>query len=368
MFHAHGRLWSALVLAICLFPAAASAQTTIGWDPSPNAVGYTVRWGTALGVYTKSSDAGNNTSFTLTNLTPGGTYWAVVEAYGAAGEYSDPSAPLQFVAPPPLDPALSYREHARADFDGDGLNDLLWQDSQNGYLAAWLLTGTHAVKAAVSLSHGANDQTWRIVGTGDFNTDGKPDIVWHNNASGNLRVWYMDGVTRTSQISIDGVGDTRWRVAGIGDFNGDQKPDIIWQHDTAGWLAVWLMNGPTLIGGLDMTPVQVDVQWKIAGTADLNADGKTDLVWRNINNGEVGAWLMNGVNRIRYVPITPQYVDKEWRIASVVDVDGDQTPDLVWHHVQQGWVAVWYMQGTARRDARSFPIAIETIWQLVGPK
>ena len=41
----------------------------------------------------------------------------------------------------PVDAALQAREHARADFNGDGFNDLLWQDTANGYLAAWMLKG-----------------------------------------------------------------------------------------------------------------------------------------------------------------------------------------------------------------------------------
>ena len=35
---------------------------------------------------------------------------------------------------------------------------------------------------------------WKIVGTGDFNSDGKPDILWRNTSTGQNGVWYMDGV------------------------------------------------------------------------------------------------------------------------------------------------------------------------------
>ena len=33
-----------------------------------------------------------------------------------------------------------------------------------------------------------------------------------------------------------------WRIAATGDFNGDGKPDILWQHD-AGGLQIWFMDG-----------------------------------------------------------------------------------------------------------------------------
>lgn len=267
--------------------------------------------------------------------------------------------------------ARRLRENARADFNGDGASDLLWREATRGYMAAWTLRGDLASKTAVSFGLVVDDQDWRIVGTGDFNGDGKPDLVWHHRTTGRIYLWYMDGVVRLghTSFSLFGIGDTRWKVVGVGDFNGDGKPDLVWQHDTLGWLAVWLMNNATLIAGLDMSPIQVDAEWKIAGVGDLNADGKSDLIWRHSTSGTLGAWLMNGVTRTQYVPLDPGVVDDfDWQIAGVTDVNGDGTPDLVWHHLTRGWVAVWHMNGAARVGNGAFPIAIETNWKIVGPK
>ena len=48
----------------------------------------------------------------------------------------------------------------------------------------------------------------------------------------------------TSFIGGGGLGNPgpSWHVAGTGDFNGDGKADILWQNDD-GTPAIWLMNG-----------------------------------------------------------------------------------------------------------------------------
>jgi acetaldehyde dehydrogenase (acetylating) len=53
---------------------------------------------------------------------------------------------------------------------------------------------------------------FHIVGSGDFNGDGRTDILWHNETTGETQIWLMDpqadGLTiqgRATVISRDGV-------------------------------------------------------------------------------------------------------------------------------------------------------------------
>jgi hypothetical protein len=52
--------------------------------------------------------------------------------------------------------------------------------------------------------------TWQIAQTGDFNGDGKSDILW-TDTSGNLAIWFMNGSTVTSAVGLGSVGTT-WTV------------------------------------------------------------------------------------------------------------------------------------------------------------
>jgi hypothetical protein len=61
---------------------------------------------------------------------------------------------------------------------------------------------------------GVADTNWEIVGTGDFNNDGKTDIVWRNKNDGNNTIWLMNGTLWSSSVWLSGVADTNWEIVG----------------------------------------------------------------------------------------------------------------------------------------------------------
>ena len=255
-----------------------------------------------------------------------------------------------------------------SDFDGDGKNDLLVQDSIAGAVEAWFLDSA-TIKGTQSLSHSL-DANWAPVGRGDFNADGKPDLVWQHKTEGWVELWYMDGTNRIAATppSISRLADPLWKIVGVGDFNSDGKPDLMWQHASLRDLAVWQMDGATVNQTLSLTPVRADPLWKVVGVADFNNDGKTDLLWRHTGLGDVAVWLMNGVSRIIHAPLTPFSVpDQRWQVGAVTDLNGDGKPDLVWEHTD-GTVMIWHMNGTSRTTYPIIPVTMPAGWNIVGPK
>ena len=134
------------------------------------------------------------------------------------------------------------------------------------------------------------DNAWEIAGTGDFNGDGKDDILWQHS-SGSAVIGFMvvtplpGGVTFYIQSRVVSTGTARrwscrysvsahrrrrfgsadeWnprdrrgplcaidpssRIVGTADFNADGRADILWRHDS-GAAAMWFMNGTQTVGG-----------------------------------------------------------------------------------------------------------------------
>ena len=85
---------------------------------------------------------------------------------------------------------------------------------------------------------GTGGAGWNIAGTGDFNGDGKSDILWENSATNGVWIWEMDGTTQIGGGSV-GTGGAGWSIAGTGDFSGDGKSDILWQNGASTWIWRW---------------------------------------------------------------------------------------------------------------------------------
>jgi hypothetical protein len=149
------------------------------------------------------------------------------------------------------------------DFNRDGSVDILWRfNGAGGPNVIWYLNGTNWSSSAQLLS--VSDLNWQIVGTGDFNRDGNVDIFWRYNGSGGyVYVWYMDHANWAGGGNLISVADTSWQIAGTGDYNNDGRIDILWRYNGAGgYNYIWYLDGVQWIGGGNLLPV-ADLNWKI---------------------------------------------------------------------------------------------------------
>jgi hypothetical protein len=74
------------------------------------------------------------------------------------------------------------------------------------------------------------------------------------SVAGNAQGVRFNGPTNGASVQNDGsIADTAsgGRAIGAGDYNGDGKADILWQNND-GTAAVWLMNGTSLISGANV--------------------------------------------------------------------------------------------------------------------
>lgn len=207
---------------------------------------------------------------------------------------------------------------------------------------------------------------------GDFNADGQPDVLWRHALSGRNVIWLMNGRVRLSgSFTSPDLRDPAWRVAGTPDLDHDGRSDILWRHPQTGALDAWLMNGLTQSGTTQpLSPAgEPDTSWNVVGTGDFDGDLRADLFWRHSSSGALRLWLMNGLARASETPTTPAAVtDLGWVVVGVGDFSGDGRPDVLWRHQLSGKNVVWVMNG-AVREAGGFttPDAFTDLnWKMAG--
>jgi len=185
---------------------------------------------------------------------------------------------------------------ALRDLNSDGKADILLQHT-NGVVFVWTMDGNGGIVVGTSKYIFPNALPgWTVAGIADMNGDGKADILLQNT-NGAVFVWTMDGnggiVVGASKYILS-TALPGWRVVGAADMNGDGKADILLQN-TNGAVFVWIMdgNGGIVAGASKYIFNNALPDWRVVGAADMNGDGQADILLQN-TNGAVFFWVMNG--------------------------------------------------------------------------
>ena len=94
-------LLSLMIPTLLFFAVDAAAQITLAWTASTSSsvTGYYIYYGTTSGSLGSSIKVGNVTTYAMTGLSPGATYYFEVAAYDAAGDQSGDSNEVSYTVP-----------------------------------------------------------------------------------------------------------------------------------------------------------------------------------------------------------------------------------------------------------------------------
>jgi len=211
------------------------------------------------------------------------------------------------------------------DFNGDGIPDLV--AASYSVISVLLGNGDGTFQAPVNTPPPFAVES---IGVGDFNHDGKLDLVEAGTfgSGGNMSVLLGNGNGTFRDGASYAVGTSPESIA-VADFNGDHKLDLAIANSEGGSISVLLGNGD----GTFQTPVNYPIAFCVWVTAaDVNGDGKPDLVaaadyaFPNISGAAV--FLGNGDGTFG----SPAYYPGNWSAtayAAIGDFNGDRKPDLV---------------------------------------
>ncbi len=193
------------------------------------------------------------------------------------------------------EPNAAWKIVATPDINGDGRADIVWWNSDTGQVFVMLMNGYSTV--AQGIVYTEPNTNWKIVTTGDFAGSGKQNqFVWRQATTGQVFLMTLNysGAFSQSGVTIYTEPNLAWKIVGAADFNGDGKSDLLWRNDATGQVFGMLMNGASIASSATFY-TEPNLAWKVVAQGDYNGDGRADVLWRNDLTGQVYIMLMNGL-------------------------------------------------------------------------
>jgi hypothetical protein len=206
------------------------------------------------------------------------------------------------------------------DFNLDGKPDLVTADASYATVSELQGNGDGTFQRAGPFDGGVQNFS---VAVGDFNGDGKPDLAVANFGENMVSLLSGNGDGSFGTPVKYAVG-TNPRSIVERDFNGDGKLDLAVANETDSTVSVLLGNG-------DLT-FQAAVNY-VAGSnpfyvavGDFNGDGKLDLAVANSSSGNLSILLGNGDGTFQ--PAVDYIAGPNPNSVAIADFNGDGKLDL----------------------------------------
>jgi len=213
---------------------------------------------------------------------------------------------------------------ASGDFNGDGKVDLVVANAgnpgagDNGSVSILLGNGDGTFQLATNIPAGKNPIS---IAVGDFNGDTRLDLAVADSGNSTLAVLLGngDGTFQGAVSYATGVGPTS---IARGDFNGDSRLDLVVANQGGSTVSLLLGNGDgTFQSHLDYAagsgPIAVAI-------GDFNGDSHLDLIVANGQTASGGLLLGNGDGTFQ-----PEVSYGNFYSAAVGDFNSDSKLDLV---------------------------------------
>ncbi len=234
---------------------------------------------------------------------------------------------------------------AMGDLDGDGRLDLAATNQGSGDTSLYINTstagvGTFAPQSVLTVGGSATET--RLV---DMDADGAVDLV---ASRGNGALIVLGDGLGSLRLKTYSTGATPFSAV-AGDFDADGKVDVVTANQTSNTITILRGDGHGAFG--PKSPAPVHAQPNSIAAADLNGDQKLDVVTANFGAGDVTVLLGNGLGG--FSPLVAFPVGPQATSVAVGDLNNDGKLDLTASNAGANSISVLLGNGAGGFAAQS---------------
>lgn len=236
------------------------------------------------------------------------------------------------------DPTVDWVDIRVADLNNDGADDIIGRANNTGQWWAGISNGSSFINRFMGAW--STSVIWLDVQAADLNGDGAVDVFGRTHTGH----WWAGISTGTSLINIPlGVWATTvtWSDVRATDLNNDGRADVIGRvAETGQWWAGIANFSGTLLVNHAMGAWSPALNWMDVQVADINADGRVDVIGRAAETGQWWAGL-NNVTGTAFANLflTAWSNSVAWVDVRVGDYNHDNRDDVVGRTDQGEWWA-----------------------------
>lgn len=261
---------------------------------------------------------------------------------GRGGFKPAPGSPFVAAGGPQVHPRAHTHAITTGDVNGDGNLDLLTTNANDNSISILLGDGKGGFAPSGNSPIKAGRHPYDVVALHDVNNDGKADLVTPNLRGNAVMVMLGDGKANfTPSPGSPFALSPRPGYVAVADLNDDGKADLVATHDDDPLLVVLLGDGKGGFNPIPESPLRPsNPVWGIA-VADVNGDGRKDLALGAQLDHGVTIMLGDGKGGFVSAAGSPIPAGNRANYVAVADLNRDSKPDIVASSYGSGEIRVF---------------------------